>query len=281
MDSLKPDIDALRAQIAALERRTVLAGAPAGRAATARHDERNGEPELADLLALPGGLLHEIFATEQRHSGSALGFTLGLSRSLLAGRRQAMFYLQLHGEAQELGLPYGVGLAGFGLDPDSLVICRIASLPELLWATEEALACRAVAGVILDVTGQPAALDFTVSRRLSLRAAAAGASAFILRYGKARAASAAQLRWRVEPEPSAGRPFDAAAPGPPRFRVEIEKRRLAGREAMENRTLILDWIDNGFVAFDSSRRAGSAPGRIAAPSRPQPAALGHGLSKAG
>ncbi len=276
MDSPRPEIESLRQQIAALERRAPLASAPSARAVA------SGSPDaaLADLLALPGGLLHEVFAAEPRHAGAALGFTLGLARTLLSARRQALFYLQLLTDAQELGLPYGLGLTHFGLDAASLVICRVATLPELLWATEEALACRAVAGVVLDVTGQPATLDFTVSRRLGLRAAASGASAFVLRYGPRREASAAQLRWGVAPAQSDGRPFDAAAPGPPRYRVDIEKHRLAARGATENRTLTLDWIDNGFVAVDAVRPATTAPRRHPAPSRPQPAALGHRLSEA-
>lgn len=277
MSRPKPDLDALRAQIAALEKRPVLAG---GAALVAQKPEA-GKDELLGLLNAPPGLLHEVFADEHRQSGTALGFTLALARSLIAHNRQALIYLQLSAEAQEIGLPYGLGFQNFGLTPDTLVIGRIGTIPELLWALEEALACRAVAGVIVDLASHPKALDFTVSRRISLRAAAAGTSAFLIRYGKGREASAARLRWHVKPEVSAGQPFDAGAPGNPRFVIEIEKLRLGQAAQTEQHHLILDWTENGFVSVDPAKQRPLAPlRRSAPPSRPQPAALGDRLSQA-
>lgn len=270
----KPDLDALRAQIAALEKRPVLAGGAALAA------QRNSDDELLGLLKAPPGLLHEVFADALKESGAALGFTLGLAQSLIVRNRQALIYLQLSAEAQEIGLPYGIGLTAFGLTPDTLVIGRIAGIPELLWAVEEALACRAVAGVIVDLASHPKALDFTVSRRISLRAAAAGTSAFLIRYGTGREASAARLRWHVKPTVSAGQPFDASAPGHPRFAIEIEKLRLGNLRQAEQHHLILDWTENGFVSVDPRQRPHAPLRRPAAPSRPQPAALGDRLSQA-
>jgi protein ImuA len=221
-----------------------------------------------------------VFADEHRQSGTALGFTLGLARSLLAHGRQALIYLQLSAETQEIGLPYGIGFSTFGFTPDTLVIGRIASVPELLWALEEALACRAVAGVIVDLASHPKALDFTVSRRIALRAAAAGTSAFLIRYGTGREASAARLRWHVRPGVSAGQPFDAMAPGQPRFAIEIEKLRLGNWKKAEQHHLTLDWTENGFVSVELRRHSLAPLRRPAAPPRPQPAALGDRLSQA-
>lgn len=276
MSRPKPDLVALRAQIAALEKRPVLADG----AALTVQNRQPGADELLDLLQAPPGLLHEVFADEHRQSGAALGFTLGLARSLLADNRQALIYLQLSAEAQEIGLPYGIGFASFGLTPDTLVIGRIGTVPELLWALEESLACRAVAGVIVDLASHPKALDFTVSRRISLRAAAAGTSAFLIRYGTGREASAARLRWHVKPTASAGQPFDAGAPGQPRFTIEIEKRRLGQARQTEQHHLTLDWTENGFVSVDPLKRPLAPLRRGAPPSRPQPAALGDRLSQA-
>ncbi len=272
----KPDLDGLRAQIAALERRPVLADG-AALVAQGRQGEEN---DLLGLLKAPPGLLHEVFADEHRQSGTALGFTLGLARALLTQNRQALIYLQLSAEAQEIGLPYGIGFSRFGLTPDTLVIGRIGTVPELLWALEESLACRAVAGVIVDLASHPKALDFTASRRISMRAAAAGTSAFLIRYGTGREASAARLRWHVKPGVSAGQPFDASAPGQPRFAIEIEKLRLGQARQTEQHHLIVDWTDNGFVSVDPLKRSLATLRRPAAPSRPQPAALGDRLSQA-
>lgn len=276
MGLVKPDLDALRAQIAALENRPLLttdAVTELGRA------EAAGE---ASLLSPPPGVLHEVFADEQRNGGSALGFALGLARTLLTGNRQAIIYLQLAADAQELGLPYGIGLKTFGIDPSRIVIGRIETLTELLWAMEEAIACRAVAGIVTDIMGHPKALDFTASRRLSLRAAAAGTSAFILRYGRDREASAAKLRWRVSPHPSAGQQFDHLSPGPPRFEIEIEKRRLGSKtQRAEGKRMIVDWTENGFVPIEPWNRPATRPHRAAPLPRAFLAPVGDRLSEAG
>lgn len=278
------DLAALRLKIAALEKRPLLAEGAALAA------QRLGRPvaandthlELTELLAAPAGVLHEVFADEQQHSSVALGFALGLVQSLIGGQRRAIVYLQLVEHTQELGLPYAVGLKPFGIDPDMLIIGRVGTLTELLWAMEEAISCRAVAGVIADIVGHPKALDFTVSRRLSLRTSAAGTSAFLLRYGRGREASASKLRWHVSPALSAEQTFDPLAPGLPRFRVGIEKKRLGSKlQRAEGLHLVLDWTENGFVSAEPRRRIGVQPWQSKTASRPVIAALGDRLSEAG
>jgi protein ImuA len=235
---------------------------------------------VTELLAIPPGVLHEVFADEQRNGTAALGFALGLARGLIGGGRQAILYLQLAEQTQEMGVPYALGLGTFGIDPEKLILAQAGTLTELLWAIEEAVACRAVAAVIADIHGHPKALDFTASRRLSLRSTAGGSSVFLIRYGRGREASAAKLRWRVAPEPSAGQPFDAQAPGPPRYLVEIEKRQLAGRaKRIEDLRLTLDWTENGFVSAEERDRI--ATGSAAPAPRPVTAALGHRLPQTG
>ena len=261
-----PDLDALRQKIAALEKRPALAEGAAllaqqvGQIAAA-NDTR---PDLHDLLAAPPGVLHEVFADEQQQSTLALGFALGMARRLI-GERKAVLYLQLAEKTQELGLPYAIGVQQFGIDPDMMIIGRVGDVTELLWAMEEAISCRAVAGVIADVIGNPRALDFTASRRLSLRASATGTSAFILRYGLGREASASKLRWHVSPAVSAEQFYDPLAPGPPRFVVEIEKKRLGSKmQRAEGMRLTLDWTEDGFISAEPKRRIGLQP-RKAAP----------------
>jgi protein ImuA len=273
---VRPDLEALRAQIAALENRPLFVGD-----AVTELGRREAAEGDAALLSPPPGVLHEVYSDEQRNGGNALGFALGLARGLLRGNRQALIYLQLASEAQELGLPYGIGLQNFGIDPRQVVIGRIETLTELFWAMEEAIACRAVAGIVTDIMGHPKALDFTVSRRLSLRAAAAGTSVFILRYGREREASAAKLRWRVSPHLSAEQQFDPQSPGPPRFEIEIEKRRLGNKtQRAEGKRLIVDWTENGFLPVDPTRRPATRPHRAAPLPRAVTPALGDRLSEA-
>lgn len=262
-------LDELRQRIAGLENRPAFAQFPA----------LAGGTEAS--LVTPPGVLSEIFAPEQRAAGAALGFALGQARALLGASRPAIILLQLSAETQEMGVPYGAGFAHLGFDPETIVLGRLENMTDLLWAVEEAVACRAVAAVIADVAGAPRALDFTASRRLSLRAAASGTAIFLLRYGREREASAAQMRWGLEPVLSAETPFDARAPAGPRLSATLEKGRIGAARAAAGAglTFTLDWTQNGFVvASDGRAGLGAAP---AAASGAAPAALGDRRAEAG
>jgi len=263
--SKKEALADLRARIETLERRRPQDSVPP--------DVRSGG------LAAPAGVLHEVFGDDQRVAAAALGFALGQARQLLGGPRRAVLVVQFGHEAQALGVPYGSGLAHFGLDPASLVLVRAETPVELLWAMEEAIGCRAVAAVIADLAMPMRSLDFTASRRLSLRAAESGSSAFILRYTREREASAARLRWHVRPAPSPPPAFDAQAPGQTRWRIALEKGRLGSRR--DPVEWLVDWTSDGFLALDKA-------GGTAGPAADRPAfhgaasaALGNRLSEAG
>lgn len=241
----------------------------------------NADPAAAGqgLLAAPSGLLHEVFADDQRSSGAALGFALGQARQLLSRQRPAVLILQLDHDGQPLGVPYGAGLASAGLDPSHIVMVRPETPVELLWAMEEALACRAVAAVIADIATPMKSLDFTASRRLGLRTAASGSSALIVRYTREREASAARLRWRVASVPGPPRVFDSQAPGGARWQVQLEKGRLGSRR--EPQEWIVDWTGDGFVAANREVGSPTATAARSPLSRPLFAALGDRLSEAG
>jgi protein ImuA len=238
---------ALRDAIADIERKPALA-----EARVVTRDPAAGFPLPA------GGLLQEVFTDERRHAGAVLGFALAQARGLLTRQRPAVIYLQLVKDSQEMGLPYGPGLLSFGFDPDALVLVRAANMVELLWAAEEALACKAVAAVLADIAGHNKILDFTASRRLSLRAASAGSSILMLRYGTDREASAAHLRWRLTPALSARKRFDPFAPGAPQWRAQLEKGVLLNQQT----EWLLGWTQDGFTTLDAARRntTGSAAG---------------------
>lgn len=255
---------ALRETIADIERKPALAEA---RARVAVEHER--------FPILPGGLLQEIFTDDTRNAGAGLGFALAQARGLRTERRVAVIYLQLANEAQKLGMPYGPGLLSFGFDPDALVLVRAANMAELLWAAEEAIACRAVAAVVADIGSHSKLLDFTASRRLSLRSAATGSSTFLLRYGQGREASAAHLRWRLMPAQSAHQRHDAKAPGPLRWRAEIEKGAI-----IKNQTeWLLGWTENGFATLTAQHHAADRRIGLSTLPRVVPAHLADGLSQ--
>jgi protein ImuA len=255
----------LRARIDTIEKRPLLADRAVFSAKSA-------------FFSMPAGIVHEIFADEIRDTGAALGFALGQARPLLTAERPALLVLQLAKDSLDIGVLYGAGLKSFGIEPDNVVIGRMEDPIDLLWAMEEAIACRAVAAVIADIATPMKALDFTASRRLNLRSAAAGSSTFIIRYGREREASAAHFRWRVMPASSAPDPFDARAPDRPRWHVQLEKGRLGPRREAEE--WILDWTGNDFATVEPQTRDSTQPADGAPLPGAHPAALGDRLSQA-
>lgn len=258
----------LREKVAAFETRPILA--------------EFSEPENSPgFLTTQHGTVHEVFTDNLVNAGAALGFALGHARKAVRSSRPGVLFLQLRSDAKETGLPYGIGFTRFGYDAEALVLIRADTIVELLWAVEEAVACRAVAAVVADVSRPHKALDFTTSRRLALRTAASGADVYLVRYGTGREATAARFRWKIAPWPSQPSIYDNKAPGLPRWRVVLEKGSLRkGRNAApESHEFLVDWTENGLTPAIDNRSAHAAD--IAAVPHAAPAALGNRLSKAG
>lgn len=258
----------LRTRVAALEKRPALASSPA-------------LAQNTDMLVggAPAGVLHEVWTDHYIHAGAMLGFGLGQARGLLSSTRPAVLWLQLVSDSLETGLPYGPGLNEFGFDPARLVIGRMGKIEDLLWAIEEAVACPAVAAVVADIGHHHKALDFTATRRLSLRAGGAGASIFLLRYGQEREASAATYRWHVAPELSAEKPFDARAPGGMRWHVRLKKGQRFENGTRGRGDWILNWTEHGFAIEDDRNGGKQGVDAATAVSGAVPAALGYRLSE--
>lgn len=269
MGNKQQTLEALKERIAAFETRPVLA-------------EGEVMPEAAGLLATPRGHVHEVFADSPANTGAAFGFALAQARTMLSPGRPGLLILQLKADTQELGLPYGLGFTAFGIAPADFILIRTDSITELLWAIEEAIACRAVGAIIADIAHAHKALDFTASRRLALRAAASNGALFIVRYGQGREATAARYRWRVEPQLSAPSPYDDLAPGSPRWRLTLEKGSLTGKRAgPEGEQYLVDLTENGLVQADIGSRDRPRTPAVAALSHHAPAALGNRVPQTG
>ena len=171
--------------------------------------QTRSEPTLSlgvDSLdgALGGGLVlsavHEISPVAPMHTGTAVGFCVALAA--LAAQHQHALWIQQDCAAFEAGLPYGPGLALFGLAMPRLIILRVAQPRDALWAMEEALKSGAVAIVLTELAKDGAGTDLTATRRLSLAAAEGRALGLILRHRACDQPSAAATRWKVAAAPS-------------------------------------------------------------------------------
>ena len=164
----------------------------------------------------PRPTLSELFATSPRDGGWA-GFLLPR-----IDRAKPLLWVQERMAILESGRIYPPGLPCAGIIHVEARDARAA-----LWAMEEGLRCTALSAVIGELWGDPAALDFTATRRLAVAAERFGVAAFLIRLGGHANLSGARMRWRIASAPSLPNPLDRQAPGAPVWDAELFRARGA------------------------------------------------------
>jgi protein ImuA len=171
---------------------------------------------------LDGARHSEVFAPADEAGGAATALALALDSAGALGQRSVL-WVQDAAALRLGGRPYRPGL------PELLrhrLIHVAAKTPEdLLFALEEGVRCRDLAFVIGELAGNPKALDFTASRRLSLAAEKHGVPLMLVRLDAARDLSSARMRWQARSDPSAAPRWNAFAPGSPAWRAELFRAR--------------------------------------------------------
>ncbi|MGC3944293.1 MAG: Error-prone repair protein ImuA [Chryseolinea sp.] len=166
--------------------------------------------------AFPLGVLHEFLLGQERNKGSmaaSVGFIAAMVSSILSGSGVMMWI-----SAERRVFP--PSLIGFGVRPDQVIFVDIRKARNVLWATEEALKCSAVAVVAAEV----GRLDLTVSRRLQLSAEQSQATGFLIRNDLHPGITSSASRWRITP--SASVPIGSLPGiGHPQWKVELLKLR--------------------------------------------------------
>ena len=165
------------------------------------------------LAAHQGLALHnEVFASTRESAGCAAALALALDDARCLPReagdeaqdRRSVLWVQTREAARRVGRPYRAGL------PQTLqgrVIHVLAEKAEdALFALEEGLRCRDLAFVLGEIAGNPKALDFTASRRLTLASERHGVPLFLVRLDAARDLSSARMRWEVASAPGTSGP---------------------------------------------------------------------------
>ena len=162
-------------------------------------------------------MLSEVFA-ETPMDGAVTGFVL----AQLGPGCKPVLWVQDRMSRREAGWPC---LAGIRPGVDVLKV-DVPSARGSLWTAEQGLDCPSFSAVIVEIWGDPPAVDFTASKRLALRSEAHGVHCWLLRRFAQPNLSAARERWRVGTLPSDRHAFDLRAPGLPRWRVELFRSRL-------------------------------------------------------
>lgn len=169
----------------------------------------------------------EIFAGGSEGGGAGLALALAcdaLRSSLVEDEdRRAVLWVQDRAAVRLTGRPYRPGLP---VELRRRLVHVVAEKAEdALFALEEGLRCRELAFVIGELTGNPKALDFTASRRLSLAAEKYGVPLWLVRLDAQRDLSSARMRWDVRAAASPPPRWNAAAPGNPSWRAELFRAR--------------------------------------------------------
>ena len=205
-----------------------------GRIARIERQRPIDAPALASLgvveidQALGGGLapgrLLELFAAEREDTTGAAGFATMLACLMLPAGAPVLWLRQEETERRD-GRLHAPGLAEIGLDPARLVLAVLPDAVTLLRCAADVVRCAEVGAVVIELAGNPRALDLTASRRLAVAAEASGVTALMLRAQAEPSPSAAQTRWAVRAAPSTA--LEAEAPG--HIMLDIELLRQRGR----------------------------------------------------
>jgi len=165
----------------------------------------------------------EVFASAHEASGPAAVLALALDGLTGHLEERSILWVQDAAALRLNGRPYRPGL------PEPLrhrLIHVAAQTPEdLLFALEEGVRCRDLAFVIGELAGNPGALGFTASRRLSLVAEKHGIPLMLVRLDAERDLSSARMRWAVRSAPSPAPEWNAFAPGAPTWHAELFRAR--------------------------------------------------------
>ena len=206
---------------------------------------RSGQQPVSSLKAVPdhsarysggwrpglAGARHcEVFGASREGSGAAAALSLALDQwrqgraeTTAHDDQRAVLWVQDRAAMRANGRPYRPGLPA---DIRHRVIHVLAEKPEdALFALEEGVRCRDLAFVIGEIAGNPRALDFTASRRLSLAAERHGVSLWLVRFDAARDLSSARMRWDVRSAVSLPPRWNADAPGIASWYAELFRAR--------------------------------------------------------
>ncbi|CDO36724.1 MULTISPECIES: hypothetical protein [Novosphingobium] len=174
----------------------------------------------------------EVFAAGNEGAGAGLALALALDRmaarssdgpSADAQEDRMWLWVQDREALRRSGRPYLPGLPR--ALRHRLVHVSARSAEDALFALEEGLRCRDFAFVVGEVTGNPRALDFTASRRLSLAAERHGVPLWLVRLDAKADLSSARMRWRAQSCASPQPRWNPQAPGVPSWQAELFRAR--------------------------------------------------------
>jgi protein ImuA len=191
----------------------VAGGAVPGRSDLAKSDLPRGLGERWSTRAPSSPTLCELFASPR--DGGWAGFLLAQIDAT-----KPVLWVQDRMAILESGRIYPPGLGGIDVLHVEARDARTA-----LWAMEEGVRCSALSAVIGELYGDPAALDFTATRRLAVASERSEVPCWLVRLGGTANLSGARMRWRIASSQSLVNPLDPR--GMPAWDAELFRARGA------------------------------------------------------
>lgn len=182
-----------------------------------RSPSRHTHSRLQDSKAADTpAMLREIFA-EIAIDGGPTGFVL----AQLGANKKPLLWVQDRVTRREAGAPCLAGLPTL----TNMIHVNVNRAQDALWAMEEGLRCTDLCGVIGEIWGDPACLDFTATKRLAMRAETHNVPIWLMRRGAPPNLSAARERWQVSSLPSLATRYDPQAPGQALWQTDLFRAR--------------------------------------------------------
>lgn len=191
----------------------------------------------------PRGTVHEFISTSREQGAATCGFIEGLLYRLLDKGGTCLWI-----STSTVLFPPAV--KAFGVEPDRIVFVTMPREREVLWATEEALKCKALTAVVSELQE----MDFVQSRRLQLAVEKSKVTGLVIRHNPRRIGSTAcAARWQITPLPSI---LEEGLPGVghPQWDVELLKVRNGHSGSWQ-----VGWSDHGFAPTAEPTLAGTQP----------------------
>jgi protein ImuA len=164
--------------------------------------------------AFPTGAIHEFLSFEPEHAAATYGFIGGLMDGLM---KHGCISIWISAAKQV----FPAALKTFVGAPDQIIFIHARRDKDALWAAEEALKCKGIACVILEVRE----LTFMQSRRLQLAVETSRVTGFVLRSDPRRMCTTACVaRWHITPRQSRTKD-KLPGVGFPCWQVDLQKAR--------------------------------------------------------
>lgn len=140
----------------------------------------------------PVGMMHEFVSPTEACAAAANGFLAGLVGTLMKNDGVCLWI----STGRKIFPP---ALKFFGIEPHRIIFIDVKREKDVLWATEQALKCKALAAVIAELRD----ISFAESRRLQLAVEASKVTGFLHRQQPRLVNTLACVsRWKIRPLPS-------------------------------------------------------------------------------